>query len=395
MKHMRTMKVQNTTGEMRKLKIGIITDETDTQLVGFGYYTLNLVKHILLLDKKNEYYLIHRKKENHEIYSMANEIIIPYNKRFPFSTIRNFITLPLKLRKYNLDVVHHLASIGPFVFKSFIKGKAVQTIHELLPLRYPESFEFPVRTVFKLLIPRIARNVDHIFTACTPSKIDISRRFKVPLEKIEVIFPGTDPRIKPMSKEAARKKVAAKYRVRKPYLLFVSTLEAKKNIPTLLKAYRKLLDSGLKHALILVGKKGYGYEQIAASIRELGLQNDVVLPGYVPLEDLPAFYSAADAFVFPAFDAGNMTIGDAMKCGCPVIAASGEENFLEAYGNACIRVGTNDVDGYVAAVEKIVGNRKFAAKMQRKSLAQARKLTWEASARQTIAAYERLCSGLP
>ena len=386
------------------MRIGIITDETDTgdlgspqtpkQLVGFGYYTLNLVRNILLQDKKNEYYLIHRRKEDHEIYKMgAREIIIPYNPRFPFSTIRNFIALPLTLRKYNLDVVHHLASIGPFFFKPLIKGKSVQTIHELLPLRYPESFELPVRLAFRLLLPKIARNADYIFTACTPSKIDIGRRFKVPLSKIGVIFPGTDPRITRLDKESSRKRLRAKYGIKGRYMLFVSTLEAKKNIPTLLKAYKKLRERGLTQTLVLVGKKGYGYDQIATAISELKLKNNVALPGYVPLEDLSAFYSGADAFVFPAFDAGNITIADAMKCGCPVIAADGGENFLEAYGDACVRVGTNDIDGYVAAVERIIKDRRFAELMIRKGLAQARKLTWKESALQTIAVYEKLGSG--
>src|SRR3989338_5068651 len=172
---------------MKKLKIGIITDETDQQLVGFGNYTVNLVKHILLLDRKNEYYLIHRKPENHKIYKMgAKEIIIPYNPRFPFSTIRNFITMPWRLRKYNLDIAHHMTITGPFLFKPLMNFKAVETIHEILALKYPKSFELPVRLVFKILLPRIAKNSDYIFTTGRSSKEDIIHKFKIPPDKIGI-----------------------------------------------------------------------------------------------------------------------------------------------------------------------------------------------------------------
>src|SRR3989338_6695824 len=192
---------------MKKLKIGIITDETDQQLVGFGNYTVNLVKHILLLDRKNEYYLIHRKPENHKIYKMgAKEIIIPYNPRFPFSTIRNFITMPWRLRKYNLDIVHHMTITGPFLFRPLMNFKAVETIHELLAVVYPKCFEWQVRKVFGMLLPIIARNSDYIFTAGEKWKAEISRRYRVRPEKIVVIHPGADPAYRPLDKQRSEER---------------------------------------------------------------------------------------------------------------------------------------------------------------------------------------------
>lgn len=381
------------------MKIGIITDETDTgdlrspqtpkQLVGFGYYTLNLVRHILLLDKKNEYYLIHRRKESHEIYRMAKEIIIPYTPRFPFSTIRNFITLPIKLRKYDLDVIHHLTSTGPFVFKPLVKGRAVETIHEILPILYPKCFEPTVRVVFGLLLPRIAKNADYIFTACENSRKEMSRRFGIPLEKIGIIYPGTDPIFKPLDKKKCKEKLRKKFGIKKSFILFVSTLEAKKNIPTLLKAYKELKERGCKHALVLIGRKGYGYDGIDSAIKELKLEQDVITPGYVKLEDLPAFYNAADVFAFPAVDSGNMTVVDAMKCGCPVVLSNGGGG-PEVAGNAGITVGVYDSKGYADAIEKVIENKKLASSMRIKSVKEARKFSWEKSARKTIEAYEQL-----
>ncbi len=387
------------------MRIGIITDETDTgdlrspqtpkQLVGFGTYTINLVKHILLQDKKNEYFLIHRKKEEHEIYKMgAKEIIVPYNPRFPFSTIRNFVTLPLKLRKYRLDVVHHMTITGPFLFKPLMNFKAVETIHELMAVAYPQCFERSVRTVFRLLLPPIAKNSDHIFTAGEKWKAEISKRYGVPPEKISVIYPGSSPEYKPLDRQKCKKLLREKYSIKEPFLLFVSTLEAKKNVTTLLKAYKQLKERGAKHKLVLVGRKGYGYSHVEAAIKELKIENDVIMPGYVPFNDLPAFYNAADIFVFPAYDSFNMTVVDAMKCGCPIVASDGG-GAEEGLGGAAILVDVMDVKGYADAMQKIIDNKKLAASLKKKSLEKAKKFSWETAARKTIAVYEQLGKASP
>lgn len=378
--------------KMKKLRIGIITDETDSQLVGFGTYTLKLVKAILETDKKNEYYLIHRKKEEHEIYRMgAKEIIVPYNPRFPFSTIRNFITLPWKLRKYNLDIVHHMTITGPFLFRQLMNFRAVETIHELLAVTHPECFEMPVRAVFRRLLPRIARNADFIFTAGEKWKAEISKRYGVRPEKIGVIHPGSDPAYKPMDRQKSRAAIKKKYGISEPYFLFVSTLEAKKNIPTLLKALKLLKSRGHMHKLVLVGRKGYGYEKIKAAINELQLQNDVIMPGYVKFEDLPAFYNAAEAFVFPAYDSFNMTVVDAMKCGCPIIASNGG-GAEEGMGGAAILLYVMDAKGYADAMQKVIEDKKLASSLRKKSLWKARNFSWKESAKKIIAVYEKLGS---
>ncbi|MBI3034058.1 glycosyltransferase family 4 protein [Candidatus Woesearchaeota archaeon] len=375
------------------MRIGIITDETDTQLVGFGIYTLELTKNILLIDKKNEYYLIHRRKEDHEIYKMgAKEIIVPYNPRFPFSTIRNFITLPLKLRKYNLDVVHHMTGTGPFVFKQLLKGKSVEIIHEIEPILYPQNFELSVKLVFRFLLPRIVKNVDYILTACNSAKMDISRHFKVPLNKIGVVYPGTNSLFKPMDKRACKEKIRRKFGIKEDYILFVSTLEAKKNIPTLLKAYKKLKDGGCKHKLVLVGRKGYGYEKIESVMKRLKLEKDVIMTGYVPFSDLPIFYNAAAVFVFPPYEALCMPVIDAMKCGCPIIVSNGGGG-PEAFGSAGIIVEVSDSEGYAKAIKEVLENKKLAGSMRRKSLKRAKDFSWKKSAKKVIDVYERLNRG--
>lgn len=376
------------------MKIGIITDETDTRLVGSGTYTLCLVRSMLKLDKENEYYLVHRKKEEHDIYSMANEVIVPYNPAFPFSTIRNFIQLPLKLRKYDFDIVHHTSSIGPFVFKSLMparKGRNIESVLDIIPLVRPETFEWQVRKSFRHLLPRIVRNVDHIFTISEKSKSDIISAFRVKPEKIEVVYPGCIEGVfKPIKKSAAKAELEAKYNIADDYILFVSSLEAKKNVPTLLNAYNELKKRGYRQKLVMVGKKGYGYDAIEAMIKQLKLENDVIMPGYVPLEDLPKFYSAAEALVMPSvYEGFGIPVVEANSCGCPVIVSNGG-SLPEIAGKSAIIVGVYDAQGYANAIEKIITEKSAREKMVAAGFRNAKRFSWKTAAKKTIGAYRRL-----
>ncbi|MBI2664976.1 glycosyltransferase family 4 protein [Candidatus Woesearchaeota archaeon] len=372
----------------RHMRIGIITDETDSQLAGLGTYTYNIVKHILKTDRKNEYFLIHRKKGELDIYREAKEIILP-SAAFPLSAIRNFITMPMKLRRYDLDVVHHTSSIGPFAFKKLIKGKAVETVHDIIPLAHPESFEWQVRFAFKHLLPRIVRNADKILAVSEHTKNDIIKRLGVKAEKIEVAYDAVGPMFKAMDK-AKCKESLRKYGITGPFILFVSTLEAKKNVPAALEAFALLKKKGYPHKFVLVGKKGYGYEKIVSAISKLQLQKETIMPGYVPLEDLPKFYNAADAFILPSLYEGfGIPALEAMRCGCPVVCSNAGA-LPEVTGGAARLVQVNDVQGYAAAMKEIIDSKKTAASMKKKGLVNAKKYSWEKSAEKIIEVYETL-----
>lgn len=369
------------------MRIAIITDETDTQLVGFGNYTLNLVEHILKTDKGNEYYLIHRRKEKHSIYSMANEIIIPAGKKLSF--IRNFLGLPLKLKEYNFDLVHHLSSIGPFVFKSLMPGKKnVQSVLDIIPSLYPEVFEWQVRTTFRFLLPRIVKNADHILTISETSKQDIMRRFGVAEDKVSVTYPACSADIFRPKKDF---KLLEKYGLQDGYLLFAGALEAKKNILTLLRAFSKLKEKGHKHKLALVGKQGYGYNKILSEIKKLGIQNDIVETGYVPIGELPALYSTAKTLVLPSIYEGfGIPVVEANLCGCPVIISGGGSLPEVAGPSALIVKNPFDIQGFADAMEAVITNASLRQRMRKKGFENAKRFSWEKAAKQTINVYKLL-----
>ncbi|MFH1182151.1 MAG: glycosyltransferase family 1 protein [Candidatus Woesearchaeota archaeon] len=376
------------------MKIGIITDETDTPLVGLGTYTLNITKQILLQDKKNEYWLVHRRREKHDIYSMAHEEIIPSGK-FPLSIIRNFITLPLKLRKQKFDIVHHTSSIGPFVFRQILPGKKnIQSVLDIIPLLHPELHELPVRIAFKFLLPKAVGNSDHIITCSENSKKDIMRRFGIKPEKITVTYLAPNERFRIISRKIAKENVARRFGIKEPYILYVGALEAKKNIPTLLRAYSILKQKGIRHKLVLAGKRGYGYEAIPAVIKKLSLGKDVVELGQVKnayfSDDLVMLYNAADAFVFPSvYEGFGMPAAEAMRCGCPVVASNGG-SLAEVVADAGKIVDVYDAEGYSSAIMEILENSRTAKELARKGLKNSERFSWKESAKKTIEVYENI-----
>lgn len=371
------------------MRIAIITDETCRELAGFGTYTYNIVKNILEQDKENDYFLVHSRKEEHDIYSMAEEIIIPQGT-FPLSALRNFVRMPLKLRKHDFDIVHHTSSVGPFAFRQFWptkKGKAVETVHDIIPLLYPEYFEWPVRAAFSHLLPRIARNADKLLAVSEHTKNDIIKQFKIPASKIEVAYDGVNPIFKSLDKKKCMAQLE-KYGIKEGFLLFVSTLEAKKNIPTALEAYAMLRKEGLLQKFVLVGKKGHGYGKVAEAVKRLQLESDVVMPGYVPLKELPLFYNAADVFVLPSLYEGfGIPAAEAMSCGCPVVASNAGA-LPEITGGAGKTVDVFDARGYASAIEGVLESKKTAAEMRRKGLKNAKRFSWKESAKKVIKIYQ-------
>lgn len=376
------------------MKIGIITDETDTKLLGLGTYTLNIAKHILTQDKKNEYVLIHRKKEAYDIYRMAKEIIIP-SPKFPISIVRNFIGMPLKLKKYKFDIVYHTGSVGPFLFKHFLPGKKnMQTVLDIIPVLHPETYELSVRMAFKHLLPRAIKNADYIVTCSENSKKDIMRYFNVPGQKITVAYLAPHERFRKVNREKAKAFVRQKYKINGPYVLYVGALEMKKNIPTLLKAFAQLIKKGFTLKLVLAGKQGYGYNVIAETMRKLGLKEHVIELGYVPnayqSDDLVMLYNAAEVFVFPSvYEGFGMPAVEAMKCGCPVVTSNGG-SLPEIVGGAGKVVDVFDVGGYASSIKEILESKKTAAAMRKKGFKNAKRFSWKESAKRIIKVYEEL-----
>ena len=370
------------------MKIGLITNSIDEKSGGIGTYSYELIKNFSMMGVPNEYYLIHHTPIDMDIYSTNNEILIKSYSNFYKATMWRMINAPLKLKFIKeLDLVHDPYEIGPLSFK--MPFKKVMTIHDLTPIIFPHAFGLPIVLLHKLLLTRTLKTADKIITDSNSTKNDLINYFNIPEEKIRVILLAADEKFKPLSNKEI-KEAKQKYNLNFPFILYVGTLEPRKNIPSLIKAFYKLKKKNLQYKLVIAGKKGWKYKEIFETIDKLNLQSDVVFTGYVPDEDLPALYNAADLFVYPSvYEGFGLPPLEAMACGTPVIT-SNTSSLPEVVGDAGIMVDPYDVDRLADAMQEVLTDEGLRADMTKKGLGRAKMFSWEKCARETLRVYEEV-----
>jgi len=294
-----------------KKKIAIITDAIDDGGAGIGTYVENLVNG---LGNEFDYYLVHHKKS--DFYRGKKHIIVKI-PNIPFGReIRKLLLMPLVLNKHKFDAVHETTQIGPFLFGKY---KKILTIHDLAAIRVPKTFKLSTVIHHKLMLPLVLKNVDKIIAISEATKQDIIELYKVPKDKIDVIYQAAKSdlfRVTKFDGKALRKK----YNLPDKYLLFVSTIEPRKNLINILRAYRKIKEWGFEHKLVLVGKFGWKYKKFLRELKKLDLANNIIFLGFIEAVDLPKIYTTATMLLFPSLYEGfGHPILEAMACGTPAL----------------------------------------------------------------------------
>jgi glycosyltransferase involved in cell wall biosynthesis len=206
-------------------------------------------------------------------------------------------------------------------------------------------------------------------------------------DKMTVIYEGVDADFQPAT-HAQSAATRAQYSPDRPYLLMLGTLEPRKNHRLALTALAQLKTLGYPHRLVIAGGKGWLFEPISAAVESMGLTNDVLFTGYVPAEDLPGLYSAADALLLPSqYEGFGLPLLEAMACGTPVVC-SRASSLPELAGDAALLIEPDDAEGLTAAIRQLIDQPDLASTLRQRGLAQARKFTWEATARQTAQLYQ-------
>ncbi|HEB13799.1 MAG TPA: glycosyltransferase family 1 protein, partial [candidate division WWE3 bacterium] len=234
-----------------------------------------------------------------------------------------------------------------------------------------------------------AKRADHLIANSEYTKQDIVDTYKVPENRVTVAYPGVDRKqFKPASKSQIAK-VREAYGLEKPFILYLGTLEPRKNIVSILKAYASL-ENREDFNLVLAGKRGWMYGELFKQVGELGIEEDVVFTGFVPDEDKPALLSAAEVFVYPSFFEGfGMPVAEAQACGTPVITAS-VTSLPEAGGDAALYVDPYKTDELADSLRKLLGSSSLREELSAKGAKHAKKFDWTVSAEKVISVFEGL-----
>ena len=291
------------------------------------------------------------------------------------------IIWPWQAWRRGLTLLHSMAFVTPLL--AFCP--TVITVYDLSFLHFPERFPAMQRLYLSSQTRRSCRRARRIITISESSRQDVHRFFGVPLKQIDVVVPGVDSIYHPLPETeiAAFRQKQGLTR----FVLHVGTLQPRKNILVLVEAMARLDDSEIK--LVLVGGKGWLYDEIYRQVQALGLVEQVIFTGYVPDEELPLWYNAAELLVFPSvYEGFGLPIVEAMACGTPVIAAN-SSSIPEAVGEAGLLFNPNDVETLVNQMTAVLTGVDLRHKLRQQGLSHARTFSWERAGRETAVVYQR------
>lgn len=270
------------------------------------------------------------------------------------------------------------------------------SVMDLSFIHYPELFKKSDLYQLKNWTAYSAKKAKKIFTISKASKDDIIRAYKVPEDKVIVTYPGIKQILNIRNETSNMNEIRNKYGIEGEYILFVGTLQPRKNISKLVQAFSEIIKNKEKHKieknlqLVIVGKKGWLYEEIIQSPKKFHVEDYVNFLEYVPENDLVLLYQNAVCFVLPSLYEGfGLPVLEAMKNGCPVVT-SNISSLPEAGGDAAIYFDPNNLEDMVAKINMVIDDEKLRTELKSKGYKQIKKFSWEETAKETLKVLEEI-----
>ena len=369
------------------MRIGIDARLVYYHQAGIGQYILRLTQALAQIDQDDQFVIFKSRKDKTHIIHQSNfkqqKLWTPSHHRF------ERFALSLELAPHSLDVLHSPDFIPP----SQPRCPIVITMHDLAFLLYPRFLTRDSARYYGQ-VDLAARQADHIIAVSESTKRDTVRLLGVPESKITMIHEAAHPLFTPVTNEETLERTRARHNLPPEFILFVSTIEPRKNLPTLLRAFRRLRDNYKSPAMLAIaGHRGWLAEEVDNVLDELKLRDAVHFLGGVPNEELVYLYNAARLFVLPSFYEGfGLPPLEAMACGTPVIV-SNVSSLPEVVGDAGMLVAPEDVEGLTVAMWRVLTDDNLRKEMRAKGLKRAATFSWERAARETLDVYYKVAHG--
>ncbi|HVG28345.1 MAG TPA: glycosyltransferase family 1 protein [Pyrinomonadaceae bacterium] len=374
------------------MHIGIDAHAVGTGLAGNETYVTNLVEALAEVDAENRYTLYVTRPAAVERFA-GRWPNFEVRRTLPHSPlVRVPLTLSAELRRRPVDLLHVQFTAPPFA-----PCPVVATIHDLSFEHLPDTFRRRSRAQLRLTVRRTARRAARIITSSEHSKRDIVETYRVAPGRVTVTHLSAAPHFRPVTDERELRRVRQLYGIRGDYILAVGSVQPRKNLARLVRAYSDLRRSRAQAKLprlVVVGKLAWLYEETLRAVEECGVRADVTFTGYAPEGDLPALYSGALCFAYPSFFEGfGLPPLEAMRCGAPVLAGD-RTSLPEVVGDAGLLVDPFDTAAISAALARLVDDGELRQELRGRGLARATRFDWRETARRTLEVYQQAIGGV-
>lgn len=366
----------------------------DSHKSGVGYCTYGFVK-TMVSQYDNSYILnyINKPKYKKNLNTLIVGKKVKINsfcfKNSVYKVASTFLPIPYgAFFKDSADITHFFNYYLP----PGVKGKKIVTVHDMTYKRFPETVRFKTKQMLNLNLKKSLKRADIILTVSEFSKSEIITYFPEVKDKIRVVYNGVDLDVfKPLLDENIKISIAKKYNLPERYMLYLGTLEPRKNLERLIDSYYLLLkefDNVPK--LVLAGGKGWLYDSIFDKVSTLWLEDKIIFTGYVAEKDVAPLISGAEVFLFPSMYEGfGMPVIEAMACGVPVLT-SNVSSLPEVAGDAAVLVDPFSVEDIKSKLKLLLIDEDLRKRLNKAGPKRAKRFSWNLVTKDLYEIYKEL-----
>jgi glycosyltransferase involved in cell wall biosynthesis len=355
------------------------------RISGVGYYTARLMESLAngagrgTLD---QLVILSNREVDLPAGSAAGAPVVVYPRgRFRVRSVWMQLLLPRILREVRPDLVHFTNYLAPLA----AGVPYVVSIHDMSLSLLPECHTLKKRLLTSSLVPFVARQARMILTPSESTRRDVVRLLGVDPGRTRVVPYAASATFRRVEDGVAR--LEATYGIRRPYFLYVGTLEPRKNLRRALRAFARVAPSLPDHRFVLAGQRGWKYAEVLREAQRPELAGRVHFLGYLPEDDLPALYSHAEAFVYPSLYEGfGLPVVEAMACGTPVLT-SRSSSLTEVASGAAFLVDPVDESALADALHALGSDSSLRCDLSSRGRSRAAAYSWERTGRETVAVY--------
>lgn len=310
----------------------------------------------------------------------------------PWPRLWTHLRLSAELHRHPPDLLFVPAHVLPLS----CPVPALVTVHDLGYVHYPQAHRAFDRHYLDWTTRRHCRAARHIIADSQATKDDLITFYNADPQRITVVYLGRDESLSPVTNAEIINQARAKYNIQGDYLLYLGTLHPRKNLVRLVEAFQLTLQALSKRGkiqppcLVIAGQKGWLYDDIFARVQALGLENQVLFPGFIADEDKPALLSGALAYVFPSLYEGfGLPVLEAMACGTPVLT-SNVSSLPEVAGNAALLVNPHQSEEIAGSLTRLISDTNLQRTLVKKGFQQIQNFSWDNAAMQVLEIMERI-----